>query len=76
VAAIRHEPEGQMLVELAREIQASLVDPSVASALVERVSDYLLEETGPPLNLSVPRELPTSQRTVERILSLSSIVTG
>jgi hypothetical protein len=72
VAAIRHEPEEQMLLELARQIQASLVDPSAASALVERVSDYLVGETGPPLNLNVPKALPTSQKTVELVLSTSS----
>jgi hypothetical protein len=76
VAAIRHEPEGQTLVELARQVQASLLDPSAASALVERVSDYLLEETGPPLNLNVPKGLPTSQEAVELRLSLSSMVAG
>lgn len=76
VAALRDEPEEQMLLELAREIQASLVDPSAASALVERVSDYLLEEPGPLLNLNVPKALPTSQKTVELMLSLSSIVAG
>ncbi|HEY2667659.1 MAG TPA: hypothetical protein VGK51_12550 [Actinomycetota bacterium] len=76
VAAIRHEPEEQILVELAREIRASLRDPSAASALVERVSDYLLEDPGPPLKLNVPKGLPTSQATVELMLSLSSIVAG
>jgi hypothetical protein len=72
VAAIRHEPEEQMLLELARQIEASLLDPSAASALVERISDYLVEETGPLLNLNVPKALPTSQKTVELMLSRSS----
>ncbi len=72
VAAIRHEPEEQMLLELARQIQASLLDPSAASALVERISDYLVEETGPLVNLNVPKALPTSQKTVELMLSSSS----
>jgi hypothetical protein len=72
VAAIRHEPEEQMLLELARQIQASLLDPSAASALVERISDYLVEETGPLLNLAVPKALPTSQKTVELMLNSSS----
>jgi hypothetical protein len=76
VAAIRHEPEEQMCVELARQMQASLLDPSAASALVERISDYLLEATGPPLNLNVPEGLPRSQEAVELTLSLPSIVAG
>jgi hypothetical protein len=61
-----------MLLELARQIEASLLDPSAASALVERISDYLVEETGPLLNLNVPKALPTSQKTVELMLSRSS----
>jgi len=72
VAGIRHEPEGQILLELGRQIQASLVDLAAASALVERISEYLVGEAGPPLNLNVPRELPTSQKTVELMLSISS----
>ena len=70
LAAIRHEPEEQALLdEVARHIQASLVDPSAASALVERISEYLVEEKAPPLNLNVPKGLPTSQRAVEHVLS-------
>jgi hypothetical protein len=72
LAEIRHEPEEQILLELARQIQASLVDPDAASALVERISEFLLEETGPPLNLNVPKVLPTSQRIVELMLTTSS----
>ena len=70
--ALRHEPEEQLLLELARQIRASLVDPAAASALVERISDYLLEDTGPALNLNVPKALPTSQKTVELVLGVSS----
>ena len=70
LAAIRHEPEEQSLLdEVARRIQVSLVDPRAASGLVERISDYLVEERGAPLNLSVPEMLPTSQKTVELVLS-------
>ena len=76
VAALRDEPEKQMLVELARQVQASLLDPSAASSLVERIAAYLLEETGPPLNLNVPKGLATSQEVVELRLSLSSRVAG
>jgi len=72
VAALRHEPEEQMLLELVRQIQASLLDPSAASVLVEQLSEYLAEEPGPPLNLNVPKGLPTSQQTVELRLSISS----
>ena len=72
LAAVRHEPEEQILLELARQIEGSLVDPHAASALVERISEYLVEETGPPLNLNVPKVLPTSQKTVELVLTAST----
>jgi len=69
LAALRHEPEEQMLLELALQIKTSLLDPHAASDLVERISEYLVKETGPPLNLNVPKVLPTSQKTVELVLS-------
>ena len=72
LAELRHEPEELILLELDRQIKASLVDPYAASALVERISEYLVEETGPPLNLNVPKVLPTSQKTVELVLSTST----
>jgi len=73
LAAIRHEPEEQALLdEVARQIKASLVDPDAASGLVERISEYLVEERGSPLNLNVPKALPTSQKTVELVLGISS----
>ena len=62
----------EVLLELARQIEASLLDPAAASDLVERISDYLVEGTGPLLNLNVPKALPTSQKTVELVLTAST----
>jgi hypothetical protein len=73
LAAIRHEPDERIIPELARQIKASLADPYAASSFVERISEYLVNEMGPPLNLNVPKVLPTSQEAVELVLSTSTI---
>ena len=72
LAAIRHEPDDRIIPELARQIAASLADPYAASSFVERISEYLVNEMGPPLNLNVPKVLPTSQEAVELVLSAST----
>jgi hypothetical protein len=72
LAAIRHQPDERIIPELARQIKASLADPYAASSFVERISEYLANEMGPPLNLNVPKVLPTSQEAVELVLSAST----